>query len=542
MKKTTIAFMTAAMLLLSGCGSADGASGETAGRGDDMVDASGTVTEEASDSVGQETASGEANVGDQAGSVEGYESEESGEKQYTWQEYTVTLPDGWEGRCVMEESEVGFSIYQRASYEKDDAAGYICGFFRTREPVEYDYGKEIIAYTEDGTLYYMVQPTDVPCDTEDGEIAGEYIRMCQQASQLKRSLRLAVSGVHYHADEYIFPTSSIFPLDPMMLKEFSDNNLQIARNEIYARHGRQFANGYLQEYFNRCTWYEGEIPPQEFQESVLSQVERDNIKLLSAAEKEYERQHPYPKSYQMSENVSEDLNGDGTADTINCRVIEQENGEILCTITINDETWDANELVRSELEEGMTDSIWNFFYVTDIQESDGLLEIALLDNGPSEDPITYFFRYDGALSCIGLVPGFPFADMNGGRNGFNGYGGITGRAPMDLLETAFLQYNCRYDGVRILDSETAWYEYDYLLSRSHTLYEDLPVYCEREETSAMTVIPAQEEVFFLGTDGEQWILVKGRDGSRGYMLVEDGRIVTLDKPAEEVFSGLQFSG
>lgn len=58
----------------------------------------------------------------------------------------------------------------------------------------------------------------------------------------------------------------------------------------------------------------------------------------------------------------------------------------------------------------------------------------------------------------------------------------------------------------------------------------------------MTVIPAQEEVFFLGTDGEQWILVKGRDGSRGYMLVEDGKIVTLDKPAEEVFSNLQFSG
>lgn len=84
--------------------------------------------------------------------------------------------------------------------------------------------------------------------------------------------------------------------------------------------------------------------------------------------------------------------------------------------------------------------------------------------------------------------------------------------------------------------------YDLLPSFGHVLYEDLPVYCEQDETSAGTVIPAQEEVFFLATDKERWILVKGKDGSQGYMLIEDGMIAGLDKPAEEVFSGLQFSG
>lgn len=72
------------------------------------------------------------------------------------------------------------------------------------------------------------------------------------------------------------------------------------------------------------------------------------------------------------------------------------------------------------------------------------------------------------------------------------------------------------------------------------MYEALPVYCEPDEVSAITVIPAQEEVFFLGTDAERWILVKGRDGSQGYMLVEDGIITGLGKPAENVFSDLQF--
>jgi len=39
----------------------------------------------------------------------------------------------------------------------------------------------------------------------------------------------------------------------------------------------------------------------------------------------------------------------------------------------------------------------------------------------------------------------------------------------------------------------------------------------------------------------QWILVKGRDGSRGYMYVKDGMVVDLDKPAKEVFSDLYFT-
>lgn len=539
MKKKTVVFMTIAMLL-TGCGSTDAASGGTVGSAEDIASVPGTGTEAVSDPAGQETASGEVSTGNQSNSVEGYGIRKPEEMEYTWQEYTVTLPDGWEGRCVMEENEVGFSIYQKASYEKDDTTGYICGFFHTQEPVEYDYGKEIIAYTEDGTLYYMVQPTDVPCDTEDDEIAGEYLRMCQQAPQLRNSLQIAVPGIHDHAEEYILPTSSLFPLDPVMLGDFSDNTLWIARNEIYARHGRQFTNGYLQQYFNRCTWYEGEIPPQEFQESVLSQVERDNLKLLSAAEKEYDRQHPYPKQYQASAAASEDLDGDGRKDRIGYQVEEQDNGEILCMLTVNGDTYIANELAVAAYDMVMMNPTLNCFYITDILEEDGTLEIAVLDEGPSDDPVTYFFQYDGALSCIGYVPGFPFAEISGGLNGFNGYGGITGYSQMDLIETAFVQEYWLYSDGDIMEMGPAWY--DFMPSSGHVLYEDLPVYCEPEETSAMAVIPAQEEVFFLGTDGECWILIKGKDGSQGYMLVENGKIVTLNKPAEEVFSGLQFSG
>lgn len=535
-------------ILLSGCGAEDALSGQNGGssfeaeRVPEAVSNSGeeeTVLQGGQEEVnGEITKEAKGEVSEEIKEGEGGISAE--DRQYTWLEYTITLPEEWVGRCVMEEHESGFSIYQKASYEINDASGYVCGFFRTQEPVEYDHGKVIVAYTEDGTLYYLVQPTDVPCDTEDEKITGEYIRMCQQVPQVKMSLQIEAPGVHGNADEYLFPASSIFGLDPAMLVGLPDNTLWIARNEIYARHGRQFSDSYLQQYFNRCTWYKGEIPPQEFQESILNETEKDNIRLLAAAEKEYDRLHPYPRRYPASETAMEDLDGDGTADTVSYQAAEQENGEILCTLTVNGESCIVNDLSDSLSEEGMSNPTVGCFYITDILETDGILEIAVLDEGPSEDPVTYFFQYNGTLSYIGQVSGFPFADMNWGINGFNGYGGITAYSQADMLETTFLQRNFWYDGSRIVYLDQGWY--DYLPFSAHELYEDLPVYCEMDETSVMTVIPAQEEVFFLGTDIRSWILVKGKDGNQGYMLVEDDNIVELGKPAEEVFSGLQFSG
>ena len=65
---------------------------------------------------------------------------------------------------------------------------------------------------------------------------------------------------------------------------------RVARNEIYARHGRLFKDSALQEYFNGCSWYKGTIAPEAFRDdSVLSRLEKDNIKVIEA----YEKQHHY---------------------------------------------------------------------------------------------------------------------------------------------------------------------------------------------------------------------------------------------------------
>lgn len=66
----------------------------------------------------------------------------------------------------------------------------------------------------------------------------------------------------------------------------SADGCKIARNEIYARHGRLFNDENLQEYFNQCSWYEGTIQPDDFSQDMLNEVELANLQIISDYEEE----------------------------------------------------------------------------------------------------------------------------------------------------------------------------------------------------------------------------------------------------------------
>ena len=57
------------------------------------------------------------------------------------------------------------------------------------------------------------------------------------------------------SQDYILPNSSAELISEQDLEGLSDWELYIARNEIYARHGRGFKNKDLQEYFGSKSWY-----------------------------------------------------------------------------------------------------------------------------------------------------------------------------------------------------------------------------------------------------------------------------------------------
>ncbi|MDO5348979.1 MAG: YARHG domain-containing protein [Lachnospiraceae bacterium] len=85
-------------------------------------------------------------------------------------------------------------------------------------------------------------------------------------------------------EDYILPDSSIRPLTSADLAGLTKDQLRIARNEIYARHGRKFDSEDLSDYFNSKSWYRGTIAPADFRDSMLSQVEKDNLQVIKKAE------------------------------------------------------------------------------------------------------------------------------------------------------------------------------------------------------------------------------------------------------------------
>ncbi|MDZ4910730.1 YARHG domain-containing protein, partial [Clostridium perfringens] len=82
----------------------------------------------------------------------------------------------------------------------------------------------------------------------------------------------------YEVDGYIFSDSDVRYLTASDLSGLSSWELKLARNEIYARHGRLFKDSSLQNYFNSCTWYNGYISPDDFNDDSLNSVEKYNVK------------------------------------------------------------------------------------------------------------------------------------------------------------------------------------------------------------------------------------------------------------------------
>lgn len=88
------------------------------------------------------------------------------------------------------------------------------------------------------------------------------------------------------AEEYILPYSDTELLVEDDLDGLTAAECRIARNEIYARHGRRFNDEELQDYFDNCSWYSGTIEPEDFSESLLKETELKNLRLIQNYESE----------------------------------------------------------------------------------------------------------------------------------------------------------------------------------------------------------------------------------------------------------------
>jgi hypothetical protein len=81
------------------------------------------------------------------------------------------------------------------------------------------------------------------------------------------------------APPQVFPDSSRRRLTQADVAPLSPARIRLARNEIFARHGRTFQDAQLRRHFERYPWYRPSPSP-----TPLNAVEQANIRLLRQAE------------------------------------------------------------------------------------------------------------------------------------------------------------------------------------------------------------------------------------------------------------------
>ncbi|WP_055076151.1 protein kinase domain-containing protein [Pseudanabaena sp. 'Roaring Creek'] len=70
------------------------------------------------------------------------------------------------------------------------------------------------------------------------------------------------------------------PIEPQDVAGKSEYELDIMRNEIFARYGRRFQDPELQAYFNKQPWYKPIYEPDRFPEGLLTSIEQQNVDYL----------------------------------------------------------------------------------------------------------------------------------------------------------------------------------------------------------------------------------------------------------------------
>ncbi|PJJ28435.1 YARHG domain-containing protein [Lacrimispora celerecrescens] len=201
--------------------------------------------------------------------------------------FELDLPKEWNRLAVRNEFKGGCSYHQKKSFDLmgDGVLFYIQAYPDCSYVNLPDY--EIWGY--DGPyVYVMSLPTDVTFYMDDNAIMEEYNKMHGEISQIRDTFRIQSDTAKYDGSEFVFPNSSDSLLQEPDLWNLSASQLRIARNEIYARHGRRFADEELQRYFNQCSWYEGTIDPNDFKEDVLNETERFNVRLIHEQQKRME--------------------------------------------------------------------------------------------------------------------------------------------------------------------------------------------------------------------------------------------------------------
>lgn len=331
--------------------------------------------------------------------------------------------------------------------------------------------------------------------------------------------------------EYGINTSTQL-MNELCLYDYSQTELSIYRNLIYARHGRMFEDPFLNAVFSSNTWYLPRYDAVTFAEKedqLMSDIEKENIKLIVQNEINRGYRKKPGQEYELPVAIVSgswhDLDGDGIKEKIQFQSGDTSESDIHYSgyrIQVD------SSIVSGE------DDVYSWLYIANLAGKQTQLLVGHRVDG-DDGWITAYSYVNGKIKQAWGIPGFP-GDMQ-----------ITAEGVYTYEYTIHLQcwmtkrlYQMK-DG-KMEETEREFYEHG---NEVKALIE-IPTYDKKEGSLNGPVIQTEDIVVIVGGDNRKWICLKKKvSGEIGWIKVEGSIYIQPDGTEMQnmdVFEGLNIFG
>ena len=155
----------------------------------------------------------------------------------------------------------------------------------TGDKVIYDQpsNKYFMTFNMDGVMYYA----HVSEGSTTEQVHGKSITISAEPTngRYDGNTVYEITSMTYYDGDYILPDSGTKLIQKSEIQDFTKDKLALARNEIYARHGRKFQMEVYQNYFNGKSWYKVN-PNYDYTDDNknLNSVELQNVSTILSVE------------------------------------------------------------------------------------------------------------------------------------------------------------------------------------------------------------------------------------------------------------------
>lgn len=240
-----------------------------------------------------------------------------------------------------------------------------------------------------------------------------------------------------------------------------------------------------------------------------------------------------------------DLDGDGNVDELLVECVDADTfaGSRKFHITINGKDF-FDEAMSQQFWENPCDTHYGLWR---LNPEANWLAVGLYYEGPSNDPVTMFYKYrEGILIYIGMVEGYPAQDSEGyflQNVWLDEEGYLHTPMRLDILQTWWTMVSWKLDdegNLAMVEQEV--YEPMEGCEGPYPLISDLLIYEKPDKESGQKWMMAGQEVSITGTDNQNWCRVESADGVIGWFYVENYyKMVDVGLDAPEVFDGLCYA-